>query len=257
VVPAVGESFFVLKSAAASWNTSFVVDDVTPRHWSNRSGFALGVDNSTPGAFAQGTVNFCNLAASFNQPVLDLNNKALDTNGTDNFMAELSAGPDASHLALIPGSVTRIVDGQFFGGSVTIPNAPTNGIVALRVVAWDGSAAPDYATAVQNGAATGESAPFNAVVSLASYPVPPATMAGLASFAVKVQPPVTNTVETLFIAMVGTNVTLSWNAATNVLLQSTLGLAPANWQDVTATRGLGAFVKPPGGSNTFYRTVAR
>ena len=256
VIPAVGESFFVLKSAAADWNITFTINDVKARRWTNSTWMARSAAG-TAGAFAQGTVNFCNVAGSLSQPLFDKGGNPLDTNGTGNFLAELLSGPDASHLTPIPSSVTRIVNGQFFGGSVALPAPPTNGAVSLQVVAWDGSAAADFATASQNGAAIGRSAAFNAVVSTAAFPVPPATMTNLTSFVVKPPVNVGVTNEVLTITLSGTNAVIGWTAATNVTLQKAFALNATNWLDVAGTQGTNRFTTSGVSSNAFFRTIAR
>ena len=52
------------------------------------------------------------------------------------------------------------------------------------------------------------------------------------------------------------NIVLSWAGASNIQLQMTASLSPANWQIVSGTSGTSSYqISASGGGNAFYRLV--
>jgi hypothetical protein len=249
-MPNVGEAFFVLRGTAVDWTFNFVVNAHKPRRPGTRPVGLQKVD----GAVQQGTVNFCNVAGLLDQPILDANNgQPLDPGGMGQFLAELLAGPDESHLEPVPSSIAQVVNGRFFGGSVTLPPPlAASGSAFAQVVAWDGSESTNYLTAMSLGAAFGQSPVFTTVLTTGAVPLPPATLANFTSFAVagSATPP-----GPLSMTMSGSNVFLRWPAAPPVLLEKASSLSNPNWQPVAGTLGAGLAIEAPATNGAFYRLV--
>jgi hypothetical protein len=248
--PAPGEAFFVLRITAANWTFPFMVNSARPRH---PGVYPPGVQQVN-GPVQQGTLNFCNVAGALDQPVVGADGAPLDPNGTNNFLAQLLAGPSLFQLAPVPASVTRIVNGRFFGGSLTLPQAlATNGSAFAQVVAWDGSTAGSYAQALANApSVVGQSAVFNTSLTVSPEPLPPATMTNFASFVVRLTAPLPGP---LSISRNGTNVLVQWPGATNVVLQESFSLSSTNWLPVSGTLGASSMVDSIRTNAAFYRLV--
>ena len=53
----------------------------------------------------------------------------------------------------------------------------------------------------------------------------------------------------------GASVVLTWAGASNVKLQQTTTLAPANWQDVAGTQGASSYTNTAPSGTAFYRLL--
>jgi hypothetical protein len=250
--PGPDEAFFILRTTPAGWSFPFTVNARKPRH----PGPVRPGTQRVDGPVQQGTLNFCNVAGPFDQPILGADGNPLDPAGTNYFLAELMAGSNPSDLAPVPGTTSQIINGRFFGGSVTVPAAlATNGPVVAQVVAWDGMLAAGYGAALANPlAAAGQSAIFTNSLTVSDLPLPPATMTNFTSFVVSLA---SRRPGPLTISLIGTNILLQWPPATNVVLQETYNLYPPIWQVVANSLGAGSATNSIGTNTAFYRLMGQ
>jgi hypothetical protein len=155
----------------------------------------------------------------------------------------------------VPASISRIVNGRFFGGSVSLPFlVGASGPVFAQVVAWDASVSTNYWTAISSPrTANGQSGIFSAILTSSAIPLPPATMTNFASFAVwgTATPP-----GPLSTTLSGTNILFQWPPASAVTLEKCANLANPEWKVFTGNTAPGSATDSPGTNSAFYRLVS-
>lgn len=112
---------------------------------------------ATLGAYAQGTVNFANIAIVSGIRVVDA--PVFDADGSTRlsgslYQAQLVAGPNAGSLSVIgtpTGFLTGAAAGYFSGGPRTIDTVSPGNNATLRVQAWNTEKGATYAAARGSG----------------------------------------------------------------------------------------------------------
>jgi hypothetical protein len=137
------------------------------------------------GAYAQGTVNFANVAVGVNAPIT--NAAGVRASGAA-YTAQLYVGPsgtvDANSLVAVSGTAafnTGTQAGYFTGGQRAISGSAGGSTVTLQVRAWNTAAGATYEAAMSNP--SGEGNWSNLIqVTLGTPPGAPANMTGLQGF---------------------------------------------------------------------------
>ena len=142
------------------------------------------------GAFAQGQVNFsARVVGTYDAPVF------INTVGTGPradgpaYMAQLYAGATAASLAPVGAALpfrTGAAAGYWTQTATTISTVDATGNAFVQVRAWATSAGATYEAALASGTGFGTSAILT--VKPTAAPDVPATLTGLASFAINVVP---------------------------------------------------------------------
>ncbi|MEK7677650.1 MAG: PEP-CTERM sorting domain-containing protein [Verrucomicrobiota bacterium] len=146
-------------------------------------------------AYAQGTVNFANVAAGLSAPVFDIDGTTKI--GSSAFLAQLYVGDSAASLTAVPGTTPFLGTaptgtGFFTGGTKTLTQAPGSRPF-FQVKAWAASGGATYEAALAAGVKTGQSTVFQIGADLGGGGVPaatPATLVGLTGFSLVPEPSV-------------------------------------------------------------------
>ena len=215
---------------------------------------------TTSFVFAQGQVDFANLAPGLNAPVSDASGNRIF--GPSQYVADLfwSTNINASMDSLTPAgdktpfaSTNNYGAGYFFGGAITFYSVPGAQIL-VQVRVWDTTYGSTYYEARDNGGEFGFSDPFFVVPN--PPPGTPSFLYGLQSFQLQrlprlaVSPATTNTI------------LLSWPVeVTTYAVQQSHDLSPTNWVTLTNTpvvvgsQNEITLPNPPG--RMFYRLVSQ
>jgi hypothetical protein len=144
------------------------------------------------GAYGQGTVNFANIGATLDAPILNLT--GAKASGSK-YKVELLAGATAGSLTPVPGGLTALSDnasaaGYFLGGTVTLANQAGGSKPFFQVRAWDSTGGALYATAAIRGESTVFQLGGAGLGGGGTPPAPPSDLIGLTSFRLVPEPSV-------------------------------------------------------------------
>ncbi len=206
--------------------------------------------------YAQGSINFANLAAGVNAPVTNAAGNLIV--GPNPYVADLfwSDNTNASLDDLMATGLTAVFStnypGYFFGGVRTFPGIPT---ILVQVRVWDSSYGQTYFQARDNGGEFGFSNPFLIVTS--APPGTPTNLTPLEGFQLQRLP-------LLAATLTRTNtIVFSWPVEqTAYAVQQNPDLSPNNWvtlpnTPVTVGQQQQVIVPVPSSGRIFYRLVSQ